>query len=207
MLLLLCGIFAVASQPRTSNQVVGRVIGVSDGDTATILIEGTKVKVRLEGIDAPESGQSFGGKSKDALIDLIHNKSVIVEETGIDKYGRTLAFLKLGDSNINALMVERGWAWHFKKYSDNARLAQLEKAAQSEKRGLWADRQPLPPWEFRARARQRNAENSSQAFSTQYWLNLSSGARHNSSCEFFRNTKRGRHCDLNEGKPCSRCGG
>lgn len=99
-------------------------------------------------------------------------------------------------------MIEDGWAWHYKKYNDEARLAKLELSARKAKRGLWADANPLAPWDFRARKKRPN-----NTPATMFWLNTSSKVRHNQNCEYFKNTKRGRICGPNDGKACGRCGG
>ena len=107
---------------------------------------------------------------------------------------------------MNAKLVEDGWAWHFKKYNSDERLAKLEEAARTAKRGLWADESSacsvgLPSEAEDATGCSRRGEEE------QYWLNTSSGVRHNQSCEHFQKTKTGRFCGPDEGKPCGICGG
>lgn len=182
------------------------MITVTDGDTIKILVNKETVVVRLEGIDAPESKQSFGAKSKEALGRLVAGKAVTVKKTGADKYKRTLGIVIVGD--VDAKMIEDGWAWHFKKYNDEERLAKLEEAARRAKRGLWADENPLAPWDYRAR--QKTPEVAPDGPKDQkmfYWLNTASDVRHNEKCEHFQKTKRGRLCTADEGKPCGICGG
>jgi endonuclease YncB( thermonuclease family) len=205
---LLLAALVFAAPPKVIEEITGKVIGVTDGDTIKVLVNKETVTVRLEGIDAPESRQSFGTKSKQALSEMVFGKAVTVKKTGTDKYGRTLGFVIVGDVDANAKMVEDGWAWHFKKYNDEVRLAKLEDAARKAKRGLWADDAPLAPWEYRARQKTPVAsldESKDQKMS--YWLNASSGVRHNRRCEHFGKTKKGRYCGANEGKPCGICGG
>jgi len=72
-----------------------------------------QVKVRLDGIDAPEKNQSFGTKSKDALAGLVFGKTVTVQSKGTDRYGRTLGVISVGDTNVNQKLVAGGWAWHY----------------------------------------------------------------------------------------------
>jgi endonuclease YncB( thermonuclease family) len=195
----------LAAPPKVVEEFSGKVIGVTDGDTIKVLVNKESVTVRLEGIDAPESGQSYGKKSKEALAEIVAGKTVTVKKTGTDKYKRTLGIVMVGDADANAKMVEDGWAWHFKKYNDEERLAKLEDAARKAKRGLWADETPLAPWEYRAR--QKTPEANEAAPKSLYWLNTSSGVRHNQRCEHFQKTKKGRFCGADEGKPCGICGG
>ena len=134
-----------------------KVVGISDGDTVTALNENNEqVKIRLVGIDTPESRQAFGQKAKDALGAILTGRDVVVLETGKDRYSRTLAFLELLPSEeqerviANAEMIRQGFAWHYKAYSDDLELHQLEQEARAAKMGLWSDSQrPVAPWEWR----------------------------------------------------------
>ena len=138
---------------------------------------------------------------------LIFGKTVEVKKTGEDRYGRSLGFIFVDSMDVNAQMIEDGWAWHYKKYNDERRLASLEEEARAEKRGLWADSNPLPPWEFRARKKTPETDTDSSGTEKKYWLNLSSNVRHNERCEHFQKTKKGRFCGADEGKACGICGG
>ena len=101
----------------------GKVVSIADGDTVTVLRGTEQVKVRLDGIDAPEKNQSFGTKSKDALAGLVFGKTVTVQSEGTDRYGRTLGVISVGGTNVNQRMVSGGWAWHYKQYSSDETLA------------------------------------------------------------------------------------
>ncbi len=207
LLLLLTGL-AFAAPPKVVEELSGKVISVTDGDTIKVLVNKETVTVRLEGIDAPESGQSFGKKAKEALAGLVAGKTVTVKKTGADKYKRTLGIVIVGDVDASAKLLEDGWAWHFKKYNDEERLAKLEEAARKAKRGLWADENPLAPWDYRARQKAPQADpGGPKEQKMLYWLNTSSDVRHNEHCEHFQKTKRGRLCTADEGKPCGLCGG
>ena len=208
-LFLICAGIALAAPPKVIEQLTGKVIGVTDGDTVTLLVNETPIKVRLDGIDAPETKQSYGNESKQALASMVFGKSIVLKKTGTDKYGRTLGVIMLGGSDINARMIVDGWAWHYKAYNDESRLTSFEATAKSAHRGLWADaNRPVPPWDYRLgqpTPTVRTTQPTGQFGS--YWLNSSSNVRHNSSCKYFNNTNRGRACGPNDGKPCGVCKG
>jgi micrococcal nuclease len=130
---------------------VWRVVSVRDGDTLRAIDQGkTERKVRLVGIDAPEIGQAFGTKARDGLTAIVKGKSVEVHADSEDRYGRTLARLVVGGQDVNLAMVAEGLAWHFTRYSDDAVLAAAEREARAARRGLWADPEPVAPWDWRA---------------------------------------------------------
>ena len=127
-----------------------RVIRVSDGDTFTGLdSENRQVKVRLHGIDAPESKQPFSNVSKKALSDLIAGKTVSVEEVDRDRYGRTVGRVTIGRKLVNAEMVRAGLAWRYTTYDRRNEFGAIEADARRQRRGLWADAAPVAPWEWR----------------------------------------------------------
>jgi len=191
--------------------LAGKVVGITDGDTLKVLV-GAPINIRLEGIDAPEGGQSFGTQAKKHLSDLCFEKYVTVEVTGVDRYGRTLGFVYVAGANANAGMIRDGYAWHFKEYSKDLQLAKLEVDARKAKRGLWQDASPMPPWDWRDRpatpaTRPLPINDDKAATALTHWLNISTGVRHNSGCTNFKNTKNGRMCTATEGKACGICGG
>jgi endonuclease YncB( thermonuclease family) len=141
-----------AAKPKTpaANILDGKTVGVSDGDTVTVLdSSNTQHKIRLEAVDAPESHQPFGTKSKQALSSKVFGKTVRVEWTEKDKYRRTLGHIFIDDRWINREMIAEGWAWHYKQYSDDEDLAKLELTARAKKVGLWADKNAIAPWDWR----------------------------------------------------------
>jgi micrococcal nuclease len=128
----------------------GRVVGVMDGDTITVLVGREQRRVRLAGVDAPEKGQAFGQRSKQALSQMIFGREVTVVSTGRDRYERTLGIVRLMDGgSVNERLVENGWAWHYTRYSSDRRLSDLESRARASRRGLWAEPRPVAPWDFR----------------------------------------------------------
>lgn len=127
----------------------GKVVGVSDGDTITVLKDQEQVKVRLVEIDAPEKGQAYGNRSKQTLSELVLGKQVEIRERGTDRYGRTLGHINQSGLDVNAEMVRRGMAWVYVKYARDRGLSQIEVEAREQRRGVWADKNPIPPWEWR----------------------------------------------------------
>lgn len=127
------------------------VVSVHDGDTVRALDpEKVEHRVRLTGIDAPELGQAFGRVARDRLRELALRQRVVVHLHDRDRYGRDLATLEAGGQDLNRQLVAEGLAWHFTRYSDDAGLAAAEAEARAAGRGLWADPEPVPPWDWRA---------------------------------------------------------
>lgn len=129
----------------------GKVIAIIDGDTYDILLEGNKIiRIRMEGIDAPEKGMPYYKVAKNYLGELCFDKYIRLEITGKDRHDRMIAFSYLDDGReLSHEMIKAGLAWHFKKYSSDRDLANLEINAKQAKLGLWADQKPMPPWENR----------------------------------------------------------
>lgn len=144
---------APASAPPPAPQTtahVWRVVGVHDGDTVTCLDEtNTQQKVRLAEIDAPELGQDYGKVARESLAELVFGKTVTVQEEGKDRYGRWIAHMQVDGVDVNRRMVAGGNAWHYADYSRDTALATLQDQARSQRLGLWAQPDPVPPWEFR----------------------------------------------------------
>lgn len=146
--------------PAHAEELLGKVVKITDGDTVHILIEGNvKEKIRLAGIDAPERKQAFGKKAKQYLADLIGAQQVTVEFDKRDRYGRIVGKIIFNDKDINLEMVRVGLAWHYKKYaheqSEDDRIAYVvaENNAWKNKKGLWFDKEPISPWEYRKEQR------------------------------------------------------
>lgn len=133
-----------------SAAVLCLVVGISDGDTIKVRCgEAAEERVRLLQIDAPEKKQAFGTKAKEALSDLVYAKQIHLERSSTDRYGRTLGRLTLDGTDINFEMVRRGFAWCYRKYLTDPSCLAIEADAKQAHRGLWADAEPVPPWEFR----------------------------------------------------------
>ncbi|WP_437186216.1 thermonuclease family protein [Planctomicrobium sp. SH668] len=129
----------------------GKVVAVTDGDTVKVLIDGSEVRGRLEGIDAPEGKQAFGAKAKQHLSDLAFGKTVKLHVTGKDRYGRILGKLFVDGGDVNLQMIQAGMAWHYEYYNSEEWYAAAQVEAREAKTGLWSDPTSLPPWEFRKR--------------------------------------------------------
>lgn len=130
-----------------------KVIGISDGDTLTLLVDKKPLKIRLANIDAPERAQAFGQRSRESLSDLCWGKDASYEMQDIDRYGRTVAVVMCAGVQANRAQVERGMAWVYTKYNKDASLPAIQERARVEQRGLWRDVDPVPPWEFRRNKR------------------------------------------------------
>lgn len=135
-----------------ADSTTGKVIGIVDGDTYDILLNGNKtVRIRMEGIDAPEKGMPFYKKAKNHLSDLCFGKNIRLEIHETDSRGRKVAFSYLEDgTELSHEMIKAGLAWHFKKYNSDSDLAELEVKARDLKMGLWVDKLPMSPWKNRA---------------------------------------------------------
>lgn len=136
--------------------LVGHVVGVTDGDTITVLdATQTQYKIRLSGIDAVEKSQDFGQVSKKSLSNLIYNKVVTIEYQKQDRYGRILGKVKINNVDVNLEQISLGMAWFYRKYqnelSQQDRLDYLhaEENAIKNRIGLWVDENPIPPWTYR----------------------------------------------------------
>jgi endonuclease YncB( thermonuclease family) len=132
--------------------VPGSVTAVHDGDTLTFAGEKEDVRVRLYGIDAPELSQAHGEAARDYLISIIENKSVSVEVIDIDRYGRSVGVITADNESINLKMLETGNAWFYESYCKKYFCGKWKKAATAAKEkkvGLWKDKNPVPPWDFR----------------------------------------------------------
>ena len=140
--------------------VIGRVVGVADGDTLTVLdADYVQHKIRLAGIDAPEKKQAFGNRSKQSLSDLAFDKTVTVETTKRDRYGRQIGKVLVNGRDVNLIQVEQGMAWFYREYqreqsrNDRKLYESAEDAAKAQRRGLWLDPEPVAPWDFRTNRR------------------------------------------------------
>ncbi len=129
----------------------GRVVGVSAGDTITVLHNGKGERIRLHDINCPEKRQTFGKRAKQFTSSLVFAKTVTVQALDQDRYGRTVGEVLLPDGcSLNRELVRAGFARWYRRYAPDAEtLKELEGEARVARRGLWADPNPTPPWEWR----------------------------------------------------------
>ena len=164
LLLLLSLIISTSSLSSAADSFTGQTIDVADGDTITVLNQNNEnVKIRLAGVDCPESSQVHGNKAKQFVVNKVSGKRVRIVPDTIDRYGRTVAMVLINGENLNEQIVTHGHGWVYRKYCTadycNDWLKQ-EKTARNAQVGLWRDQNPQPPWEWRAEHRNGNGNGS-----------------------------------------------
>ncbi|KAA2211609.1 nuclease [Pseudoroseomonas oryzae] len=145
-------VLLLLSFPALAAELRGEVVGISDGDTLTLLTpDKRQVRVRLAEIDAPESRQPWGSRAQQALSALVFHQAVRVVVQDTDRYGRTVGTVWVGGRNANAEMVRQGQAWVYRQYLRDRSLLALEDEAKQARRGLWAlpEAERVPPWQWR----------------------------------------------------------
>jgi len=141
-----------SSQGNAGDEITGKVVGISDGDTITVLQNKTQYKIRLFGVDTPESHQDFGTRAKQFTSDMAFKKEVRVIPETTDRYGRTVGTVLIGTVCLNEELVRSGFAWVYRQYCTKPECQnwlKLETEAKNGKKGLWAGKDPIPPWDFR----------------------------------------------------------
>ena len=134
----------------------GTVILITDGDTITVVNNGKPEKIRLYGIDTPESKQVFGTQAKNFTYAKVYRKSVNVEPVTTDRYGRTVGIVHVDGKSLSEELVKSGFAWVYDRYCKKDmcdKWKQLEEVARQSKTGLWLQDDPIAPWEYRRRGR------------------------------------------------------
>ncbi len=151
MLAALCLLIVLSYQAHAAQ----RITYFYDGDTVKIQDTEKTYKLRLNHIDAPERNQSYGKKSRRALMKLCQNATIQVSINGIDKYHRQLGNLNCNQQDASSYMLKNGHAWFYQHYSNKAELATLEASARKNKLGLWQEEKPTPPWVWRYLIKQK----------------------------------------------------
>ena len=170
--MLLATALLVAGQRAHAAELHGRVVGISDGDTLTVL-DAARVthRIRLNGIDAPEKGQPWGARARERLSALVFGKPVVVIWNKHDRYRRVVGSVHVAAAgacaapacpqshDVGLALIESGLAWHYKRYQneqsaeDRTRYARAEDTARSRRVGLWQDANPVAPWDYRGQQR------------------------------------------------------
>jgi endonuclease YncB( thermonuclease family) len=151
----LAAVLFLLTVPALAEQITGRVVGIADGDTLTVLDASRhQTKIRLAEIDAPEMHQPYGSRAKQALSNLAFGKDATVDVVNLDRYGRTVGRVHIGALDVNAELVRQGAAWVYPKYNRDPALPLLQEAARVARLGLWAlpVTERAPPWEWRKAA-------------------------------------------------------
>ena len=201
-LIVLLSIFLNYFPSFAATLITGKVVSIADGDTITVLQNNQQFKIRLYGIDCPESGQPFGSKAKQLTSDLAFGKvaEVIVHE--VDKYGRSVGIVRVDGVNVNEELIRNGYAWRYTQYCKESfcsRWKTLEDQASKQKAGLWTDSSPVPPWDWRSGQKSGNVQvTSEQTSSTERTVipqpstgnsslhgNTSSRIYHNAGCRYY----------------------
>ncbi|WP_313380289.1 thermonuclease family protein [Proteiniphilum saccharofermentans] len=149
-ILLLTFLF-VCLQVYPQDEIHGRSVRVADGDTFTLLDDNNvQHRIRLEGIDAPEQGQAFGNRSREYLSNLIVGKRLKATYKEKDRYGRILGKVSTDSiKDINLEMIKAGMAWHYSYYNKEEEYAEVHEQAKKSRAGLWIDKNPINPYEWR----------------------------------------------------------
>ena len=153
IIILLFALFTnciVHSQTQIPKTFQAKVVGIKDGDTFKVLYNNSEITIRLNHIDCPEKNQPYGKNAKWKASDLCFGKMVKIVSNGKkDRYKRLIAEVYCNNININKELIKNGLAWHFKKYSSDNDYAKLEIQARKSKVGLWQQRNPIAPWNWR----------------------------------------------------------
>lgn len=142
--------------------IMGKVVKVSDGDTFSILTESNEqIRIRVYGIDAPEAGQAYSEKSRLYLAKMVAGRKVTIEVKSTDKYGRKVAKTKTETINdVGLEMLRAGYAWHYSHFDNTKEYIQAEREAREKRAGLWADKNPVNPYEYRNLKKKDNKFNA-----------------------------------------------
>jgi endonuclease YncB( thermonuclease family) len=151
-------LFSLAlATPADAYLLAGRVVRIVDGDTLVLEVDGYRQRVRFAGIDAPERNQPWGEAATRELRRRLAGRAVVIEWHKKDRWKRLIGVVRLSGEDIGRQLVDRGLAWHYKRYQNEQTpsvreaYSASEKAAQDARRGLWSDPEPIPPWEWRRR--------------------------------------------------------
>ncbi len=142
-------LFAIVNHSTGAEPYPAKVVHVWDGDSIVVATKSGSHQIRIFGIDAPEKGQPFGREAKRYLERLLTDQNVTIEPLEQDRYQRTIANVKLQRESVANLLIERGNAWVFRRYTSSKSLIEREEKARQQRRGLWKNSNPTPPWLWR----------------------------------------------------------
>jgi endonuclease YncB( thermonuclease family) len=206
-IILLCWIGGLGGDP-----FAARVIQVNDGDTITVLSEGRQIKVRMASIDCPEWGMPFGRNAARFTSNKVLGKTITIVPKAIDRYGRIVARVLFGSSDLSEELVEAGLAWHYARFDNDPVLARAEMNARVKSLGIWSLRHPIPPWTYRETREKEGKKLIREGFQPDlYHGNLKSKVFHRSACPHFncKNCQEifySRNMAIQSGfKPCGIC--
>lgn len=139
------------------SQKKAKVVGVSDGDTITVLLDGNvQKKLRLAEVDCPENRQPFGKNAKQFTSDQVFARQIMFIETNKDRYGRSVAKVYYDNGKyLSAEIIKAGYGWWYYSYSKDADLGAMQDRAKTKKKGLWSDKKAISPWDFRKEQREK----------------------------------------------------
>ena len=138
--------------------LMGKAVGIADGDTFTLLVNGNEqVKIRIDGIDAPEKKQDFGNRAKEYLSGMIWGKELTVTVTKKDRYGRSIGKISTPEiPDVGFEMIKAGFAWQYRDYNNEKAYEDAESLARQNRKGLWLDNNPKRPQDYRKEKKNQN---------------------------------------------------
>jgi micrococcal nuclease len=178
--------------PHLSFAWQGKVVGVSDGDTITVMHHGKEEKIRLYGVDCPEKRQDFGQKAKQFTASMVYGKEVNVEPIDTDRYGRTVGIIRTDGKCLNEELLKNGFAWLYSRYCHKPLCNtwyKYQEQARQKKIGLWSMANPVPPWGFRHGKNPSSISNNhSFHYYSVYHGNIKTNVFHRPSCKNYNCT-------------------
>lgn len=148
-------IYSAKHPPKAGDEgaLYGLFVAIVDGDTFKAKVQGAVMDFRLQAVDAPERDQPYGDKATVELAKLVRGRNLVFVYDDVDRYGRIVARVWVGNVDVNREMISRGAAWFDSEYADDDELYHAEQQARDAKRGLWAlaREQLIEPWVWRKR--------------------------------------------------------
>jgi endonuclease YncB( thermonuclease family) len=150
-------IFVIFPLLLSAQLLKGKAVKITDGDTFTLLVDGhEQVRIRIDGIDAPEKGQAFGNRAKEYLSGMIWGEELTVRVMKTDKYGRSIGKVSTPSVvDVGLEMIKAGYAWQYRDYNKEKPYEDAEILARRNRNGLWQDKNPIRPQDFRKTRKNR----------------------------------------------------